>query len=196
MPRTRLPEDFVSFAEYERHVGALVGAGIIEDATKIWWDIRPSARYPTLETRITDVCTRVDDAITIAAILVCLTRMLYRLRADNNRWRIYARMLTNENRWRAMRYSYDEGLVDFGKGQIIPYSDLLDEILELIERDAEELGYTEEVNNARNILERGTSAHMQLAAYAKAIEAGASREEALQKVVDLLIQETREGLEL
>ncbi|MCG8433006.1 MAG: carboxylate-amine ligase [Gammaproteobacteria bacterium] len=196
MPRTRLPEDFVSFAEYERHVGALVGAGIIEDATKIWWDIRPSARYPTLETRITDVCTRVDDAITIAAILVCLTRMLYRLRADNKRWRIYARMLTNENRWRAMRYSYDEGLVDFGKGQIIPYSDLLDEILELIERDAEELGYTEEVNNARNILERGTSAHMQLAAYTKAIEAGASREEALQKVVDLLIQETREGLEL
>ena len=109
-----------SYTDYERHINILVKAGVIEDATKIWWDIRPSARYPTLETRIMDVCTRLDDAVAIAALLACLVRMLFRLRRKNQRWRIYARMLLDENRWRAMRYSFDKGLIDFGKGEINP----------------------------------------------------------------------------
>ena len=92
-----------SYGEYRRLVDHLVSAGCIEDATKIWWDIRPSARYPTLETRIMDVCTRLDDTVALAALLTCILRMLYRLRLNNQRWRIYTPMLIRENRWRAMR---------------------------------------------------------------------------------------------
>ena len=131
LPRTGLPERFQSFAEYERHVGTLKQAGLIEDPSKIWWDIRPSCRFPTVETRVMDVCTRLDDAVALTALVVCLMRMLYRLRLNNQRWRAYAGMLIAENRWRAMRYSYDEGLIDFAKGKVIPFRDLLDEILGL-----------------------------------------------------------------
>lgn len=103
LPRTGLPPQFSSFGDYQRTVGVLIAAGLIEDATKIWWDLRPSARFPTLELRICDVCTRLDDAITVAALFRCLARMLYRLRRDNQRWRSYERFLVNENRWRALR---------------------------------------------------------------------------------------------
>ena len=120
LPRTGLPEYFDSWGEYQRQVNRLVRAGLIEDASKLWWDIRPSARFPTLEMRITDVCTRLDDAIAIAAIFRCLLRMLYRLRRRNQRWRIYPRMLVDENRWRAQRYGLDAGLVDFGRGAVVP----------------------------------------------------------------------------
>ena len=191
LPRTGMPENFRSWAEYERHVELMVHAGLIEDGTKIWWDVRPSARYPTLETRVMDVCTRVDDAVCIAAINVCLLRMLYRLRRSNQRWRTYARMLLMENRWRAMRYSFDEGLVDLGRGEIVPHADNLGELIELIREDAEALGCTAEVEHAWKILERGTSAHRQVAAYERALADGASQSEALKAVVDLLIEETR-----
>ena len=194
LPRTGLPERFQSFAEYERHVAILVNAGLIEDATKIWWDIRPSARYPTLETRIMDVCTRMDDAITLAAMLACILRMLYRLRLDNQRWRMYMMMLVRENRWRAMRYSFDEGLIDFAKGTVVPFADLLEEILELTSEDAEALGCEAEIGAARNILSRGTSAHRQLKAYELATATGKSEDDALVAVVDTLIEDTREGL--
>ena len=107
-------------------------AGLIEDSTRIWWDLRPSARFPTLETRVMDVCTRLDDAVALAALLVCILRMLYRLRKHNQRWRIYTPMLIRENRWRAMRYSFDEGLVDLARGVVVPFEELLDEILELV----------------------------------------------------------------
>ena len=191
LPRTGMPEQFASWAEYERHVELMVDAGLIEDGTKIWWDVRPSARYPTLETRVMDVCTRIDDAVCIAAINVCLLRMLYRLRRSNQRWRTYARMLLMENRWRAMRYSFDEGLVDLGRGEIVPHAENLGDLIELIREDAEALGCTAEVEHAWKILERGTSAHRQVAAYERALAGGASEHEALQAVVDLLIEETR-----
>ena len=109
VPRTGLPERFDSYAEYERHIRVLVDAGLIPDSTMIWWDLRPSARYPTLETRIMDVCTNIDDALCLAALTACMLRMLYRLRTNNQRWRLYSRLMLNENRWRAMRYSFDEG---------------------------------------------------------------------------------------
>ena len=121
-------------------------------------------------------------------------RMLYRLRCDNQRWRIYARMLVNENRWRAMRYSYDEGLIDLAKGSVIPFPDLLDELLELVAEDAEFLGCEGELEKCRQILESGTSAHKQVAAYEAAKEAGASERDALNAVVDLLIEETTKDL--
>ncbi len=194
LPRTGIPERFESFAEYNRHIDILVGAGLIEDSTKIWWDLRPSGRYPTLETRIMDVCTRMDDAISLAALLVCQMRMLYRLRLANQRWRIYTPMLIRENRWRAMRYSFDEGLIDLAKGRVVPFPELLDELLELVAEDAEALGCEEELADVRNILTRGTSAHRQLKTYEQAQAAGDSEDDCLKAVVDTLISDTAGGL--
>jgi len=190
LPRTGLPEFFASYEEYERHAKMLVDAGLIEDTTKIWWDIRPSARYPTLEVRIADVCTQLEDALCIASIYRCLLRMLYRLRRSNQRWRLYAHMLISENRWRAQRYGFDEGLVDFGRGCVVPYADLLEEMFELIRDDARDLECQAEVFHAREILKRGSSAHRQLSTYKEARAAGADRQEALKTVVDRLIEET------
>ena len=99
LPRTGLPEQFESFGEYNRHVQMMVESGIIDEPTKIWWDIRPSARFPTLEMRICDLCPRLADAIAIAAFYRCILRMLWRLRRQNQRWRRYANMLIRENRW-------------------------------------------------------------------------------------------------
>jgi carboxylate-amine ligase len=194
LPRTGLPERFQSYAEYQRHVDILVNAGMIEDSSKIWWDLRPSARYPTLETRIMDVCTRLDDAIALAALLLCLMRMLYRLRIGNQRWRQYTPMLIRENRWRAMRYSYDEGMIDFAKGQLVPFSELLEEILELTAEDAEALGCSSEVASVRDIIKRGTSAHRQLRTHAAAVAEGKDQEQSLCAVVDTLVEDTRSGL--
>ena len=191
LPRTGMPENFASWAEYERHIEVMVDAGLIEDGTKIWWDVRPSARYPTLETRVMDVCTHIDDAVCIAAINVCLLRMLFRLRRSNQRWRTYARMLLMENRWRAMRYSFDEGLVDLGRGAVVPHAENLGELVELIREDAEALGCTAEVEHAWKIIEGGTSAHRQVATYERALAEGASQKEALMAVVDMLVEETR-----
>ena len=190
LPRTGTPERFASWGEYQRHVDILVAAGLIEDATKLWWDLRPSGRFPTLEMRITDSCTTIEDSLSIAALFRCLLRMLWRLKRENQRWRIYARMLVDENRWRAQRYGIDRGLVDFGRGAIFPYAELLDEMLALVEPDARHFGCLDEVSHAREILARGTSAHRQLAVFEGALADGASRVEALSAVVDWLIAET------
>ncbi|MCZ6500045.1 MAG: carboxylate-amine ligase [Gammaproteobacteria bacterium] len=194
LPRTGLPQRFTSFAEYTRHVNVLVNAGLIPDASKIWWDMRPSSRYPTLETRVMDVCTDLEDALSLAALVVCILRMLYRLRLANKRWRNYNRMLLNENRWRAMRYSFDQGLLDLAKGQLVPVPDLIDELLELIRDDADAIGCLDEVVRCRDIFARGTSAHHQLRVYKDAIEKGAEQHDALCQVVDYLIEETAKGL--
>jgi glutamate---cysteine ligase / carboxylate-amine ligase len=121
-------------------------------------------------------------------------RMLWRLKRENQRWRLYARMLIDENRWRAQRYGTDQGLVDFGRGTIVPYADLIEEILALIDQDARHFGCLDEVLHAREILARGTSAHRQLAIYDRALSKGASRRDALAAVVDWLIEETTRGL--
>lgn len=194
LPRTGLPERFASYAEYERHVRIMVDAGLIEDSTRIWWDLRPSARFPTLETRVMDVCTRLDDTVAIAAMLVCLLRMLYRLRSHNQRWRIYTPMLIRENRWRAMRYSYDEGLIDLAKGVVVPFDQLLDELLDLIAEDAEALSCTKEIEHVRTIVARGTSAHRQINVFEESKAFGADDEVALKNVVDTLIEDTADGL--
>lgn len=195
LPRTGLPGQFESFAEFERHVDVMVRAGLIEDGTKLWWDIRPSVKFPTLEMRISDICTRLEDSLCVAALFRCWLHMLYRLRRVNQRWRRYSNMLVNENRWRAQRYGIDKGLVDFGRGEIVPYRDLLEEILVIIREDAQHLGCVAEVEHARAILDRGTSAHWQVKTYKDALENGASEEDALKAVVDMLIKETMHGLE-
>jgi carboxylate-amine ligase len=144
--------------------------------------------------RITDICTTLEDSLSIAALFRCLLRMLWRLKRDNQRWRIYACMLIDENRWRAQRYGTDRGLVDFGRGTILPYANLLEEILTLVAPDARHFGCVQEVLHAREILARGTSAHRQLALYDRALADGLSHSDALAAVVDWLIAETVRGL--
>ncbi len=190
MPRTGLPEVFESAAEYNRHVDVLVNVGIIEDASKIWWDIRPSSHFPTLEVRIPDVCTHVEDAVCIAAVYQCWLRMLFRLRRGNQRWRKYPPMLLNENRWRAHRYGIDDGLIDFGQEKIIPYAELYEEILGIIQEDAVALDCVKEVEHGREIIKRGTSAHEQIAEFQAAKAQGATTAEALKSVVQMLARHT------
>lgn len=193
LPRTGLPEYFTSHAEYQRTIAVLVNAGLIEDATKIWWDLRPSARFPTLEMRITDICTLVDDGVAVAALYLCLARMLYRLRRQNQRWRAYTHFLLMENRWRAQRYGADEHLIDFGRSELVPFATLLDELLDLTREDAAHFGCERELAHLRTILTRGTSADRQRAVYHAAIDAGADERDALNAVVDALIAETIAG---
>ena len=122
IPRTGLPEKFASWNEYRRHTDTLIETGILVDTSRIWWDLRPSARYPTLETRVMDSCTSLEDSVRLAALNLCLMRKLYRLRRDNQHWRPYPQLLIGENRWRAMRYSYDAGLLDLGRQRIVPFA--------------------------------------------------------------------------
>ncbi|HVR32374.1 MAG TPA: carboxylate-amine ligase [Acidimicrobiia bacterium] len=193
MPRTGLPEEFESWAEYQRHVQVLVDAGLIEDGSKMWWDIRPSIRYPTLELRVTDICTRWQDAAAIAALYQSLLHMLYRLRTTNQKWRRYANLLVAENIWRAQRYGARGELMDFGIGRLVPFVDLVDELIELVRPDAEELGCIDEVEHARVIAAEGTSARRQVDAYEGALASGLSNDEALRAVVDELIADTLLG---
>ncbi len=190
LPRTGLPERFTSWAEYERHINALVSAGAIPDTSKIWWDIRPHGTFPTLEMRIADICTRLHDGITVAAIYLCTLKMLQRLRRNNQRWRDYANMLIDENRWRAQRYGADEGLIDFGIGANVPYKNLIAEMIELITPEAERQECVTEVMHALTILERGTSADSQRSVYRAALAGGATTDQALKAVTDWLIEAT------
>ena len=189
LPRTGLPPVFVSHAEFLRSVQVMVDAGVIEDTTKLWWDIRPSGRYPTLETRICDVMPLLSHVASVAAIVQCLSRMLVRLKRSNQRWRIYDRFLVGENRWRAQRYGIREGLMDFGRGALVPFPELLEELIELLMPDAEALGCVAELTGARAIVAAGTSADRQRAVMAQAVEAGATREEALSRVLRSLADE-------
>ena len=190
LPRTGLPPDFDSWEEYQRHVRVLVEPGVIEDATRLWWDIRPSARYATLELRIADICTDIEDGLTIAALYQSLLAMLYRQRTNNQKWRQYTSMLIDENIWRAQRYGISESLMDFGKGELVPFADLVDELVELVSEDAEELGCVAEVEHARTIAARGTSADRQLSVYESAMADGRTEQEALRDVVDYLVEGT------
>jgi len=190
LPRTGLPERYAGWGEYRATVDVLVNASVMEDASKIWWDLRPSEKFPTLELRITDVCTRLEDALSIAALYLCICRWLYRLRCNNQSWRHYPLFLLTENRWRAQRYGVDGSLLDFGAGVLVPFVDLLDEIIELTREDVEACGCVNEIERVRKIALEGTSADRQTKAFGVAIAAGASREEALKAVVDQLIAET------
>jgi carboxylate-amine ligase len=171
----------------------LVKAGELEDATKIWWDLRPSDRFPTVEMRVTDVCTRLDDAIAVAALYRCLCRMLYRLRRNNQRWRDYSRFLINENRWLAQRRGASGSLIDFGKGERVDYRDLLEELIALTGEDAAFFGCEPAVAHVRQIVADGTSANRQLTIYQEAVAAGTAPAAALRQIVDFLIEETLVG---
>jgi len=189
LPRTGLPPRLESYASYQRSVQAIVNTGAIEDGTKIWWDMRPSDRFPTLENRICDLSPRLEHALTIAAINQCLMRMLWRLRVKNQRWRIYDHFLVGENRWRAQRYGLSEGLIDFGRGEVVAFSDLLKELVELVSEDAEALGCLTEVEGAWNILKEGNSADRQRAVFNAEKGQHGSTDRAMKAVLNGLVDE-------
>ena len=194
LPRTGPPERFQSYAEYTQTVAVLREVGLIEDATKIWWDARLSDRFQTVELRATDICTDIDDAICLAATYRCILGMLTRLRRANQGWRQYSPLLIRENRWRAQRYGIDAGLVDFGQGEIKTFAELCEELIELITPDAELFGCMSEIEHLRTIVQRGTSAHRQIGVYRAAQADGATNEVAMSQVVDHLVEVTVAGL--
>lgn len=189
LPRTGLPPVFPSFGDYERTVEVLIELGVIEDSTKIWWDLRPSSRFPTLETRICDVSPRLEDTLTLAALIQSLSRMLYRLRKRNQRWRLYDAFLVEENRWRAQRYGTRKGLIDFGRREIVPLAELMEELIEMAGEDADALGCRAEVERVRDMLARGTSSERQRGVYAAARAGGQDHAAAMRAVVRHLIEE-------
>ncbi len=188
LPRTGLPPRLESWGEYERSVQVLVDLGLIEDSSKIWWDLRPSSRFPTLESRICDVAPRLEDTLTLAALTQAIMRMLFRLAKRNQRWRIYDGFLVSENRWRAQRYGTTKGLIDFGQREIVNFSTLVDELIELTEEDADALQSGPEVQRAREMVAAGTSAEQQRRVQAAALDNGHDHDEALCAVVDHLIE--------
>jgi len=189
LPRTGLPPQFDSWGAFERSVSALTDLKLIEDSSKIWWDLRPSSKFPTLETRICDASPRLETTLSLAALLQCLTRMLWRLSRVNQRWRVYDQFLIAENRWRAQRYGVSEGLIDFGQRKVVPFADLLEELIGLVAEDAEALDAMAEVEAMRSILVDGNSADRQRGVFAAAVEAGQSKDEALCAVVRHLVAE-------
>ena len=189
LPRTGLPPHLSGWSEYDRSVQALVDIGVIEDSSKIWWDLRPSSRFPTIESRICDVQPRLEHTLSLAALTQCLTRMLWRLKAKNQRWRVYDNFLIGENRWRAQRYGIGGGLIDFGVGEIVSFDTLLEEMISLVAQDAEALGCTTEVEAARLFLASGISADRQRAVYQDSIQAEKPSDESMRDVVRHLIEE-------
>ncbi|MFV0333391.1 MAG: carboxylate-amine ligase [Tropicimonas sp.] len=194
LPRTGLPPHLNSWDEFERIAEVMVKLGIIEDSSKIWWDLRPSSRFPTLETRICDVPTRLEHTLGIAALTQCFTRMLWRLAARNQRWRVYDNVLVGENRWRAQRYGMSEGMIDFGRREIVPFADLAEEMIGLLEEDAEALGCLAEVEGVRGIVAEGNSADRQRAVHRDRLAAGEDMESANRAVVRYLIEAFHDGL--
>ena len=194
LPRSGSPEKFASWREWQRLLEVLAEVGLVTDATKIWWDIRPSAKHPTLELRITDICTDLEDALTVAALYQSLLHHLWRLRTRNQSWRLYRRILIEENKWRAQRWGVEAELADFAAGCLKPMTTLVDELIALVRDDAAELGCLAEVERARKIVTDGASADRQLAVYHKALADGADAEEARRAVVRWLSQATLAGL--
>jgi carboxylate-amine ligase len=186
-PRSGIPPRFADWAEYDGMLETMVATRCIPDGSKIWYDVRPNHRYPTLEFRVCDVCTRVDECVCIAAIFQAIIAKLWKLRRDNMTFRVYSSALIEENKWRAVRYGLDGKLLDLGKQTEVPARDLIHEMIDWFLRDViDELGTRKEIEYAYKILDGGSSADRQLKTYANT---GSCR-----AVVDQLIAETKEGV--
>ena len=186
-PRTGIPRTMTSWSDYTEFVDVMVATGSIPDASKLWWDVRPHHKFPTLEFRLCDVCTRVDEAVCIAAIFQAIIAKLWKLRRDNLTFRQYSPSLIEENKWRVARYGLDGKMIDLGRGIELPARDLVRELLEWFLADVvDDLGSREEVNYAYRILAEGTSADRQLETYRQTGD--------LKAVVDRLVRETAEGV--
>ncbi len=191
LPRTGLPAIFRNEGDYHLLVNLLVNSGAIANESHIWWAIRPSSRFPTLELRIADSCTYVVDAVCIAAMFRCLIRALWRNPTLNADLVPMHRLVIDENRWRAQRFGIHGSLIDLNKGVLRDIPDVVEEFLTLIDEDAEALNCRKEVEHARRILERGTSADLQLDIYANARDKGVTKQKAVQAVVEWLATATQ-----
>ncbi len=181
-PRTNIPDYFPSWGEYDRFVNLLIRTGCIDNAKKIWWDLRPHPNFPTLEFRICDVPMRADESIAIAALIQATIAKLYKLHAANQGFRLYRRALIMENKWRALRYGLDGKMIDFGREEEVPVRDLIYEYLAFVDDVVDELGSRDEVNYIHRILEHGTGADRQLRVFQETGD--------LTKVVDYMMYET------
>ena len=181
-PRTNIPDPFGSWNEFESYVKLLIKTGCIDNAKKIWWDVRPHPFFPTLEFRICDVPMRVEESIALAALMQATLAKLYKLHRQNQDFRIYSRALLMENKWRAARYGIEGDLIDFGKEQEVPIRHLFDEYLEFVDDVVDELGSRDEIAYVHEILKNGTGADRQLKVFAETGD--------LTKVVDYIIAET------
>ncbi len=185
LPRTGLPEYFDSAQDYEQYIRTLLKTNCIDDPSKIWWDIRPHAKFPTLEFRMCDCVTKIDEVIAIAALIQAVVAKLIQLRKNNQTWRIYRQGLIAENKWRAIKDGVDGHLIDYGKEQEVPLRLLMEEVLEIVDDVLDRLGTRQEVEYIRTILTEGTSADRQLYKYQ---ETGS-----LLAVVEMLAEETMLG---
>jgi len=184
-PRTGVPELFQSWSEYENFVNLLVQLNCIDNPKKIWWDVRPHPVFGTLEFRMCDVTTKVEEACAIAALTQAIVVKLHRLYTSNQSWRIYRRALIEENKWRAARYGIQGKLVDFGKELEVPTKILIPELLELVDDVVDDLGSRSAVNYVHTILNEGTSAERQLRVFEQTGD--------LRAVVQHVVAETRAG---
>jgi carboxylate-amine ligase len=190
MPRTGLPEVFTDADDYDRFVRAMTRSGAIADASYLWWVVRPSLKYPTLELRVADSCTRLEDSLAIAALWRCLVRLADRRPELNRNPRGATRGIAGENLWRAQRDGVRAEFVDEASGEAVPFAARLEEVLGLVAEDAEALGCAAELSAARRIAEAGTSADRQLAAFEAARARGLGEHDALAAVVDWLAAAT------
>ncbi|HZQ70186.1 MAG TPA: carboxylate-amine ligase [Terriglobales bacterium] len=185
-PRTNIPDYFPSWGEYENFIKLLIKTNCIDNAKKIWWDIRPHPFFNTLEFRVCDIPMRVDETIALAALIQATVAKLYKLYAANQGFRLYRRALIMENKWRAARYGLDGKLIDFGKQKEVPVRDLINEYLEFVDDVVDELGSREEIEYIHEIMKLGNGADRQLRVFQ---ETGS-----MQAVVDYIIEETEVGL--
>jgi len=187
-PRTGIPDAFESLSEYEDYCKLLVKTGCVDNAKKIWWDIRLHPFFDTLEVRVCDAQSRVDDTLAIAALIQAVIAKLHKLLRQNITFRVYRRRLLDENRWRASRYGIDGKLIDFGKETEIETRSLLNELLDFISTEVNELSTQKEMAHIERIMREGTGADRQLATY--------ERTQDIKAVVDHIVAETYEGLSI
>jgi len=185
-PRTNIPDYFPSWGEYEKFINLLIKTRCIDNAKKIWWDIRPHPFFNTLEFRVCDIPMRVDESIALAALIQATVAKLYKLYSANQGFRLYRRALIMENKWRAARYGLNGNLIDFGKQSEVPVRDLIQEYLAFVDDVVDELDSREELNYIHTIMEMGTGADRQIKVFEQSGD--------LKKVVDFIIEETEVGL--
>jgi len=186
-PRTDIPDYFGSYSEFDNYVSLLLKTGCIDRPKKIWWDVRPHPTFPTLEFRVCDIPSKVDEVIAIAALIQAIVAKLSKLYRQNMGFRLYRRALIQENKWRAVRWGLDGKLIDFGKQTEVPVRDLILELLEFVDDVVDELGSRKEIEYVHTILKNGTSADRQLSTFERTGD--------LKAVVDQLIEETMEGVD-
>jgi carboxylate-amine ligase len=189
-PRTGIPDHFRDEPEYDRFAGLLAAAGAVKDASFLWWAIRPALRYPTLELRICDTCTRLEDSLAIAALYRCVVRLLVRRPDYAPDWTPFTRRLIDENRWRAKRHGTDAAFLSFDGSASRPCKDVVNDLLADVAEDAERLQCAEALQRIRSIFTEGTSAHVQMKRYREVRGRGDTMAKALQSVVDWLIETT------